>query len=330
MLVRKAISHYLNNHICLSQKDISESAKSREWFLTRVENVINARSGEPKLYSGEHGNKFLYFGSYFKGTKVADVDEFDVLVLIDSSSGIYTKSGLQIGTGQGVVSPNPKYYQKYKKEDNSGVSPAKMLNWLKGVVDEVMEAYDGETPIRDGQAVTATIKSQNLKIDLVPAGVFVKDDGIVFYNIPDGSASNDWITTSPKLDMEKLDELAKRRDNFKNAIRILKRIKETHNFQIPSFPIEMSAVHYVNKNTWYQDLYTDISGLIGFLAYSFRTGSIADNYNDAQNLLDGVENLDWYADRLEAIVERLNFYHTKSTNEEEVRERVTALFENKI
>jgi hypothetical protein len=43
MLVKNAISHYLDNYISLSKKDISASAKSREWFLTRIENVINAR-----------------------------------------------------------------------------------------------------------------------------------------------------------------------------------------------------------------------------------------------------------------------------------------------
>ena len=64
MLVKKAIHHYLDNHINLSQKDISTSAKSREWFLKRIENVITSRSGEPKLYSGTHGDKFIYFGSY--------------------------------------------------------------------------------------------------------------------------------------------------------------------------------------------------------------------------------------------------------------------------
>jgi len=329
MLVKKAIHHYLDNHINLSQKDISTSAKSREWFLKRIENVITSRSGEPKLYSGTHGDKFIYFGSYFKGTKVADVDEYDVLVLIDSNSGNFHRSGQQIGFGQGTISPNPKYYKKYYKDDDSGVSPAKMLNWLKSVVDEVVKVYDGEAPIRDGQAITATIKSQNLKIDLVPAGVFLNTQGTVFYNIPDGSSSNSWITTSPKLDMEMLDNLAKDRKDFKNVIRILKRIKNTYNFQVPSFPIEISAVHYVHANSWYHDLYIDTTGLIRFLSTFFRTGHIPDRYNDNQNLLAGIENLDWYADRLDNIVERLESFHTRLTDQEDIKNRVIALLENK-
>jgi hypothetical protein len=44
---------------------------------------------------------FIYFGSYFKGTKVADVDEFDVLVVIDSQGGQYSQGGKVIGHGLG-------------------------------------------------------------------------------------------------------------------------------------------------------------------------------------------------------------------------------------
>jgi hypothetical protein len=328
MLVKNAISHYLDNYISLSKKDISASAKSREWFLTRIENVINARSGEPKLYSGKFGDKFVYFGSYFKGTKVADVDEYDVLLLIDSNSGIYSKSGMRIGIGQGSADPNPKYYRKYYKDDGSGVSPSKMLNWLKSVVDEVVETFDGEAPIRDGQAITATIKSQDLKIDLVPAGVFVNDSGKLFYNIPDGTAANSWITTSPELDIAELDRLAKDRKNFKNVIRLLKRIRDTYNLQLSSFPIEMSTVQHVYSNSWYHDLYRDTTGAIRTLTSTFRSGIMSDKFNDDQNLLEGLENLDWYADRLDTIADKLDSYHTKLSDEEEVKSKVISLFEN--
>lgn len=328
MLVKKAISYYLNNYISLSSKDISASAKTREWFLKRIENVINSRSGEPMLYSGKHGDKFIHFGSYFKGTKVADVDEYDVLVLIDSNSGIYSRAGQQIGKGQGVISPNPKYYSKYYKEDSSGVSPSKMLNWLKSVVEEVVKSFDGEAPVRDGQAITATIKSQNLKIDVVPAGVFTDDQGIVFFNIPDGSISNSWITTSPGMDITMLDDLAKNRNDFKNVIRILKRIKDKYNFQIPSFPIEMSVVHHAYSNNWHQDLYMDTTGALRSLSGFFKAGSMPDIYNNDQNLLEGISSLDWYADRLDTIAESLDLYHTKLVDEEDIRNKVISLFEN--
>lgn len=328
MLVKKAISHYLDNYISLSQKDIIESAKTRDWFLKRIENVINSRTNELKLYSGEHGDKFIHFGSYFKGTKVSNVDEFDVLVLIDSNRGSFFKSGQTIGNGHGMADVNPKYSGKYHKQDGSGVSPSKTLNWLKGVVEEVVSSFEGEAPERDGQAITAKIKSQDLKIDLVPAGVFTNQEGIVFYNIPDGSVSNSWITTSPGMDIAYLDELAQDRKDFKNVIRILKRIKDTYNFQIPSFSIEMSVVHHVYPNDWHQDLYIDTTGAIRTLSSFFRSGTMPDMYNDDQNLLDGIDNLSWYADRLDTIADNLDWFHQNLTDQEDIKERVVNLFEN--
>lgn len=329
MLVKNAINHYLDNHIKLSQKNISEAAKSREWFLTRIENVINARTGEPKLYPVE-GQEFVYFGSYFKGTKVLDVDEYDVLVVIDSNNGLFSRSGEKIGTGQGEAFPNPKYYKKYYKDDGSGVSPSKMLNWLKGVVDEVVESFEGEDPIRDGQAITATIKSKDLKIDLVPAGIFKTSSGEIFYNIPDGSSKNSWITTSPRLDIDKINDLSKDRSNFKNIIRILKKIRDTHRFQISSFPIEMALVDYVRENTWKNELFVDTILSIRHLATLFDNGAIDDIFNQNQNLLSETEHLDTYSRRLNTIADQLISWDDGDYTQDEVNEKVVNCFENTL
>lgn len=328
-MVKKAIRHYLDNHIILSKNDISAAAKSREWLLKRIENVINNRSCEPKLYPSSTEN-FVYFGSYFKGTKVSNVDEYDVLVVIDSNFGFFSREGAQIGTGQGNINPNPKYDRKYFKEDNSGVSPSKMLNWLKSVVDEVVESYNGEAPIRDHQAITATIKSQDLKIDLVPAGIFKDGQGKIFYNIPDGSSKNSWITTSPRLDIDKINELSKDRNDFKNIIRIIKKVRSTRRLQINSFPIEMALINYVHKNVWHNDLFVDTVLSIRHFAELLNKGVIEDIFNLNQNLLLEVDNLETYARRLNGIADQLVVWNSGNYTQEEVTEKVVACFENNL
>jgi hypothetical protein len=55
---------------------------------------------------------------------------------------------------------------------------------------------------------------------------------------------------------------------------------------------------------------------------------MSDKFNDDQNLLEGLENLDWYADRLDTIADKLDSYHTKLSDEEEVKSKVISLFEN--
>ena len=325
--VSAAIRNYIDDEIRLSQQDLSQSVKSREWFLQRIENAILQRteSGakEPALYKNMIG-----FGSYFKGTKVQVVDEFDMLLVIDSNRGVFSQSGQKVGEGQGTASPNHKYNSKFYKSDDSGVSPAKILNWLKDVVTEVVDSFGGEAPDRNGQAITATITSQNLKIDLVPGGVFTRvSDGTTFYNIPRGDKNNGWIVTSPRADIERLNNVAKGKDDFRNVVRIAKRVKDTYNLLISSFAIETAIITYAEQCHWYGDLSADVISALTFLAGSFRAGVIADPYNSNNNLISGVENLKWYADRIDKIVTELN--ECKHLDDQtRVAVRVHRVFEN--
>ncbi len=197
---------FFKEHLALSSKDIQECAKSREWLLRRIANVIASTDG-PQLYATE---PFVNFGSYFKGTKVSDVDEYDVLVVVDSFSGQFSDEGVVTGKGLGASFPNNKYRPEFYKDDRTGISPGKLLGWLKGVIEKVLTPLGGESPVRDGQAVTALLKSQNLKIDLVPAGVFksTTEEEEVFYNIPKGDHSDGWIITNPKSDKELIEYVA--------------------------------------------------------------------------------------------------------------------------
>ena len=298
--VSQALGWYIGEVIKLPQRDISSAVRSREWFIDQVKWEIKGRTDEPALYPGQ---KTLNFGSYFKGTKVAAVDEFDVLVILDSNNGVFSQNGISIGTGFGRADPNPKYNEEYKKSDGSGVSPTKLLNWLKDVVESATGKYGVETPVRNGQAITATIKSKDLKIGLVPAGVFRHNSsGEIFYNIPRGDRGNGWILTAPHRDVERLKAVAEGKENFKNVIRLCKRVRDTYNFAVSSFAIESAVVGYAERNYWYGDLYLDFKAVLGSLAEALRDGVIPDPFDIQNNLIAGIASLDRYADRLEKII----------------------------
>ena len=323
--VTAAIQKYIDNEIRLSRADVSSAVQSREWFLQRIANVVSGREGEPALYS----EPFVYFGSYFKGTKVRSVDEYDVLVVIDSNGGVFSCGGVQIGTGLGSASPNYKYNGRFHKSDGSGVSPSKMLNWLKGIVQEVTDSFGGEAPERNGQAITATIKSKDLRIDLVPAGIFQRgSDGTVFYDIPRGDRDNGWILTSPRQDIDLLKEVAREKDNFRNIVRLAKRMKDTYNFLVSSFAIETAVVLFGEQNYWHGDLYRDVCRALNYLAGLFRNGEIPDSFDAGNNLISGVASLSWYADRLDSAVAELDDCHNNVDAQEEVNLRVKKVFEN--
>jgi hypothetical protein len=244
-----AIQSYIDNEIRLTAKDIQQCAKSRDWLLTRIKNTINGRIDEPVLYDSE---PFIRFGSYFKGTKVADVDEYDILVVVDSYSGQYTSSGQIIGKGQGFASPNHKYDHRFYNADGSGISSQKMVWWLQSVVQEVVAAFNGEPVVEDGIAVTAEIKSQNLKIDLVPCGIFkTVNNQRLFYNIGDGN--NSWTLTAPRENIDRINRIASNKESFKNIIRLCKRIKDKYGLSIVSFAIETAIAGKI-IDSWKKNL----------------------------------------------------------------------------
>ena len=323
--VSQALNGYIGEVIKLPQRDISSAVRSREWFIDLVKQEINGRTGEPALYPGQNT---LYFGSYFKGTKVAAVDEFDVLVILDLNNGVFSQNGISVGKGLGRADPNHLFDERYKLSDGSGVSPTKLLNWLKDVVESATGKYGVEAPVRNGQAVTATIKSKNLKLDLVPAAVLQHNSSNeVFYAIPRGGQGNGWIATAPHRDMERLKEVAHGKENFRNVIRLCKRVRDTYNFGVSSFAIEAAVVGYAERNYWYGDLYPDFRAVLKVLIKAFREGVIPDPFDNQNNLIAGVASLDWYADRLEKIIEGMDAC-ADWERQDEVRERVYEILEH--
>jgi len=323
--VSQALNGYIGEVIKLPQSDISSAVRSREWFIDLVKQEIRGRTDEPALYPERNT---LYFGSYFKGTKVAAVDEFDVLVILDSNNGVFSQNGIGIGTGLGRADPNHTFDEKYKKSDGSGVSPRKLLNWLKDVVESATKKYGVEEPVQSGQAITVTIKSKDLKLDLVPAAVLQHNSsGETFYGIPRGDRDNGWIATAPHRDIERLKEVAQGKENFRNVIRLCKRIRDTYKFNVSSFAIESAVVGYAERNYWYGDLYLDFRAVLSNLAGTFREGGIPDSFDSQKNLIVGVASLDWYADRLEKIIEGMDECENW-TSQDEVRGRIYALLEN--
>jgi len=321
--VSLAISRYINEEIKLSMTDISNSATSRKWFLDRIQNKIAQQHNSPILYASD---PFVHFGSYFKGTKVKSVDEYDVLVVIDSNTGAYSKNNVNIGTGLGSANPNYKYDQCFYKSDGTGISPNKFLNWLKGITLDIVNSFGGEAPERNGQAITASIKSQNIKIDLVPCGIFRKNDGTIFYNIPKGDQGNGWIETAPHLDKQRLDSASNTRNNLKNVIRLCKKIRDNYNFCVSSFAIETAVIDYSLTQTWHNNIYHDLYYSLNHLRSVFVSGVINDPY-DFENLIADVQSLDWYSKRISSILIKM-MEASSAPSQQETYDIIRKAFEN--
>lgn len=243
-----SLQRYIDRVLTLDMPDIQASAASRQWLQTRIQNEIEARNFQPALYAT---NRFVNFGSYFKGTKVKAVDEYDILVVLDCNGGIYSQNGIPISSGLGSANPNYIFNSEYANLLGN-VSPTKLLYWLQGVIWNVVSAHGGETPQVDGSAVTARVVSKNLDIDLVPAFNLNhntnKED---YYIIPKAVGTESWVNTSPRKDIEILNAIASVRDDLKKIIRVCKRIKDQYQLSITSFAIESAISAYAySQSGW--------------------------------------------------------------------------------
>ena len=283
------ISKFINEEIVLSKKDISASAKSREWFLGRIKTKIEDDKNNPALYGTE---PFVNFGSYFKGTKVSDADEYDILLVFDTNNGQFISGGNKIGEGIGSANPNHRYDQKFMKDDGQSLSPGKILSWLRGIAKEVVDEFGGTAPDRAGQAITVRIESKDISIDLVPAGIFshTQRTGVEFYDIPRGDKDDGWIVTNPKQDKELLNDLGGKYDNFKNVIRITKYIKQNYNLTISSFAVECSAISYVQNAAWYTSVYANLKGFLAQFSEALKAKSVQDIFDTTTNLLSSLSD----------------------------------------
>ncbi|MDY2881583.1 MAG: hypothetical protein SOT71_02895 [Romboutsia timonensis] len=309
MSINTEFNKFISNNLTLDQKDISSAVSSREWLINKVINKIAEKTDCPQLYS-ENGSKYIQFGSYFKGTKVSNVDEFDILLIVDTSHGIFKKGNITKGNGIGNLTVNPLYLKKYYKENEDVVSSRKLLNWLKDIVDEVLEPYECEPSERDGQAVTAYIKSKNLHIDFVPGCIFQDvntsgSDG-VFYIIPKGDINCGWIVTNPRIDKDIIKDKSSINSQFKNTIRLFKYLfKDSYNVQIGSYAVESAVVDYEDKKFFWNDYGYDFLGVLNHIIDLVEDGNIPDMRDNSINLLGDV-NKDALLTKLNNIKNRYN------------------------
>jgi len=292
MSINTEFNKFISNNLTLEQKDISSTVSSREWLINKIISKIAEKTDCPQLYS-ENGSKYIQFGSYFKGTKVSNVDEFDILLIVDASHGIFTKGGITKGNGIGSLTTNPLYSTKYYKENEDVVSSRRLLNWLKDIVDEVLEPYGCEPSEKDGQAVTAYIKSKDLHIDFVPGCIFQKrgtsgSDG-VFYIIPKGDINCGWIETNPRIDKEIIKTKSYDNIQFKNTIRLFKYLfKDSYKVSIGSYAVESAVVDYKNKNYFWNNFEYDFIAVLNHIISLVDDGKIPDMRDSSINLLGNV------------------------------------------
>lgn len=237
----------LIEHIRLSQKEIEAVAGARATLLQ----VIRSKADEGQLPTPK---EFLLIGSYKRGTKIAPLDDVDMLYVM----GRARREG---STHRHILTDCDFEFGLAFMEPENNISSVKVLNLLKKVIGAV---YSRSEVRRNQEVVNVYLASYDVGFDIVPA-FRVENQG--YYLIPAGGGSPYWKRTNPKKDEVILDQLNEKHSNLlKNTIRIMKywfrkkRIKSLRSYHLETiayyiFSEEGSCTSYPEcLHTFYRNL----------------------------------------------------------------------------
>jgi len=233
LVPHQAFENLLSRSINLSQSQISQGSKSQNFLRDLLNNKEKEHPHFPWLVDGD----FLS-GSYARGTKIAPLNDIDVMMVLDGSGLCEIRNGLITNAevrGARHGSPATSLHI-----DARGLVDSKKI--LEVFRDVLNETYPDSQIKKDGQAINVWLESYGLGLDIVPCFHIVPRDGSRdYYYIPTGGESTGWMSTNPKIDKELCDNLNDLHGKkMKPIIKLIKFWNETQNQgRIRSYHLEV-------------------------------------------------------------------------------------------
>jgi len=226
---------------------IDQASESQQRLREILASKLEEDDSLPFILEGED---FL-FGSAIRRTKPAPFDDIDLLLVLDGATLNAIEAGQNMGQAYGSGrNYNPLVLPKYLDE-NGHVSSQKVLNHIRATLSET---YSRSEIRKDGQAINIWLDSYGFGIDVVPA---VKIDHInhgPHYFIPQGTNSDNWMSTNPWSDLIAFDTEDKRLGGIlTSTCRIMRKWNElSNNRRLSGFHVDaltFKALEYKSITT---------------------------------------------------------------------------------
>lgn len=228
--VKAAFDAYRATYIDLSPIQTTNARRSRDYLLDQIKNLGTDNPRVPSFTA-----KRELFGSFARKTKIAPLDDIDLMPLLDPTGVCIESSG---------VSPALRIEDDAKLSewaDNGYLNSRRILDAVKTGLSKVPNYGNAEIH-RNQQAVTLKLSSYTWNFDIVPSFAAYQGAVISHYIIPDGAGG--WSRSDPRKAQEQVTNMnIKHQEQFIPAARILKYWKKKKGLSdIPSFAFEVFAV----------------------------------------------------------------------------------------
>ncbi|HAV0411234.1 TPA: nucleotidyltransferase [Salmonella enterica] len=212
--VSTAFNTLMNDFVNLDPEDTKGGRRSRDWLVD--EQLLKFQNKDDK-FPFLHGIPKMWFGSFSRRTKIRQLDDIDMMIIMHAQSSSYTQVGNTFYLTPGVGSR----FNNYLDDSGQWINSRRIVNKFVSSLNSVPQ-YSEANSKRQGEAATLKLKSYTWNFDIVPAFITNPDsNGDTFYLIPDGDGN--WKQTDPRIDKERTTRLNQKHDGkLLNVIRLVK------------------------------------------------------------------------------------------------------------
>lgn len=222
--VSAAFKKFMNESVNLDNEISKNGKKSRDWLVEQQ--ILNFPVNDEK-FPLLHPEPKMWFGSFARKTKIRDLDDIDLMIIMHAEQSSYVQVGNTFHLSPGVGSR----YENYLDDNGVYINSRRVVNKFVSALSAVWQYASAESK-RQGEAATLKLKSHTWNFDIVPAFMTVPDSyGNTFYLIPDGCGN--WKKTDPRIDKERTTRLnQKHNGKMLNIIRLMKYWKRKRGLSI--------------------------------------------------------------------------------------------------
>lgn len=238
--VSTAFNSLMNNFVNLDADETRNGRRSRDWLVDEQLTGFPDKDDEFPLLST---TPKMWFGSFSRRTKIRELDDIDMMIVMHAEGSTYTQSGKTFYISPGADSR----FQNYLNETGEWVNSRRVVNKFVSSLKSVPQ-YSAADSKRQGEAATLNLKSYTWNFDIVPAFLTKPDsNGNTFYLIPDGNGN--WKQTDPRIDKDRATRVnQKHNGNVLNVIRLVKYWKRKRGVPaIGSYLLETIMLNYYDE-----------------------------------------------------------------------------------
>lgn len=211
--VDTTFQEFLSQKVNLDQEITKQARSSRNWLLDKINALPTKHSDFPQIYS----EKNLHFGSFARRTKIRELDDIDLIIVIMALGTTYIEAN-------GVIKlhvPDGIALRALCFDHTNQLNSRKVINKFVSHLSDIPQYQKAEVK-RTGEAAVLSLASYSWSFDIVPA-FFTAPDwfGRTYYVIPDGNGN--WKKTDPRRDRDRIKGIAKDRGRVMlDALRLIK------------------------------------------------------------------------------------------------------------